>query len=84
MEASDSISRFDSQKWTPVPVSVVSLLYEADIYMQQEGYCLVGADTPAASERMTLEKSPNPDNPGTDKIRTYLMKNKMTPRIVRF
>ena len=48
MEAPDSISRFDSQKWTPVPVCVVSLLYEADIYMQQEGYCLVGADTPAA------------------------------------
>ena len=27
---------------------------------------------------------PNPDNPEPDKIRTYLMKNKMTPRILRF
>ena len=29
-------------------------------------------------------KSPNPNDPGPDKIRTYLMKNKMTARIVRF
>ena len=29
-------------------------------------------------------KSVDPDNPGPDKIRTYLIKNKMTPRIVRF
>ena len=31
-----------------------------------------------------MVKSPNPDNPDPDKIRTYLTKNKMTPRIVGF
>ena len=29
-------------------------------------------------------KSANPADPGPDKIRPYLMKNKMTARIVRF
>ena len=30
------------------------------------------------------EKSVDPHDPGPDKIRSYLMKNKMTARIVRF
>ena len=43
-------------------------------------YVSMGTDT----NTRRLGKSANPADPGPDKIRPYLMKNKMTARIVRF
>ena len=45
----------------------------------------LGYDWGHFQEYVTVKgEVPNPDDPGTDKIRTYLTKKKMTARIVRF